>query len=106
MKQLRRFLGILNYYWRFIPAAAATLPLLNKMLSWRKYSRQTLRWNKEAEETFSAIKTKLASATLLAFLVLGAETQVVVNASTSAVGGVLQQVIDGHAFFFKASLLF
>ena len=31
------------------------------------------------------------------FPVLGAETQVVVDASTSAVGGVLQQVIDGHA---------
>ena len=97
MKQLRRFLGMLNYYRRFIPAAAATLQPLNRMLSPRKYSRQTLRWNEEAEQAFSAIKTKLANATLLAFPVLGAETQVVVDASTSAIGGVLQQVIDGHA---------
>ena len=93
MKQLRRFLGMLNYYRRFIPAAAATLQPLNRMLSPRKYSRQTLRWNEEAEQAFSAIKTKLANATLLAFPVLGAETQVVVDASTSAIGGVLQQVI-------------
>ena len=97
MKQLRRFLRMLNYYRRFIPAAAATLQPLNRMLFQRKYSRQTLRWNEEVEEAFSAIKTKLASATLLAFPVLGAEIQVVVDASTSAVGGVLQQVVDGHA---------
>ena len=62
--------------------------------------------NKEAEEAFSAIKTKLASTTLLAIPVLGAETQVVVDPSTSPVGGVLQQVIDGHgkllALFSKA----
>ena len=106
MKQLRRFLGMINCYRRFIPAAATTLQPLNRMLSPRKYNRQALRWNEEAEEDFSAIKTKLASATLLAFLVLGAETQVVVDASTSAVGWVLQQVIDGHAkplaFFSKA----
>ena len=106
IKQLRKFLGMLNYCRRFIPAAAATLQPLNRMLSPRKYSRKILRWNEEAEEAFSAIKTKLASATLLAFPVLGAETQVVVDASTSAVGTVLQQVIDGHAkplaFFSKA----
>ena len=106
MKQLRRFLGMLNYYRRFIPAAAATLQPLNRMLYPRKCSRQTLRWNEEAEEAFSAIKTMLASATLLAFPVLGAEKQVVVDASISAVGGVLHQVINGHAkllaFFSKA----
>ena len=71
MKQLRRFLGMLNYYRRFVPAAAAILQPLNRILSPRKYSRQTLRWNEETEEAFSAIKTKLASATLLAFPVLG-----------------------------------
>ena len=106
MKRLRRFLDMLNYYRRFILAAAATLRPLNRMPSQCKYSRQTLHWNEEAEEASSSIKTKLASATLLTFPVLGAETQVVVDASTSAVGGVLQQVIDGHAkplaFFSKA----
>ena len=97
---------MLNYYRRFIPAAAATSQPLNRKLSPRKYSRQTPRWNEEAEEAFSAIKIKLASATLFAFTVLGAETQMVVDASASAVGGVLQQIIDGHAkplaFFSKA----
>ena len=43
MKQLRRFFGVLNYYRRFIPAAAAALQPLNRMLSPPKYSRQTLR---------------------------------------------------------------
>ena len=56
MKQLRRFLGMLNYYRRFIPAAAATLQPLNRMLSPRKYSRQTLRWNEEAEQAFLPLK--------------------------------------------------
>ena len=110
MKQLRRFLGMLNYnyYRRFIPAAAATLLSLHKMLSARKYSRQTLCWNEETEEVFYAIKytSKLVSVTLFAFPVLGAKIQVVVDAYTFSVGGVLQQVIDGHAkplaFFSKA----
>ena len=97
---------MLNYYRRSIPAAAAILQPLNRMLSRRKYSRQTLHWNEEAEDAFSAIKTKLASATLLAFPVLGTKTQVLVDASTSAVGRALLQVIDGHAkplaFFSKA----
>ena len=99
---------MLNYYWRFIPAAAATLQPLNRMLSPRKYSQQTLRRNEKAEEAFSAssFRRNQNQATLLAFPVLGAEAQVVVDASTSAVGGVLQQVIDGHAkplaFFYKA----
>ena len=97
---------MLNYCRRFIPAAAATLQPLNRMLLPRKYNQQALRWNEEAEEAFSTIKAKLASATLLAFPVLGAETQVVVDASTSAVGRVLQQGIYGHAkplaFFSKS----
>ena len=97
VKRLRRFSDMLNYYRRFIPAAAATLQPLNRMLSPRKYSPQTLHWNEKAEEAFSAIKTKLASATLIVFPVLGTKTQVVVDASTSAAGGVLLQVIDGHA---------
>ena len=79
MKQLSRFLGMLNCYRRFIPAAAANLQPLNRMLSLRKYSRQALRWNEEAEEAFPSIKNKLASATLLAFPVVRAEAQVVVD---------------------------
>ena len=105
MKQWRRFLGMLNYYRKFIPAAAAALQHLSKMLFPLKYSRRTLRWNEKAGEAFSAIKTKPVSATLLPFPVSGDETQVMVDALTPAVGGVLQQVINGYdkplAFFFR-----
>ena len=72
----------------------------------QKYNQQTLRWNEKAKKAFSVIKTKFANATLLVFHVLGAETQVVVDAWTFVVGGVLQQVIDDLAkpltFFSKA----
>ena len=91
MKQLRRFLGMINFYRRFIPGCAETLQPLNKMLLPGKNSKKKLKWSVEAVAAFLKIKQKLSNATLLTFPTPNAETAIFVDASVSGCGAVLQQ---------------
>ena len=49
MKGLRRFLGMVNFYRRFIPGVAKTLAPLHSLLSPHKHSRKNVEWNVVAE---------------------------------------------------------
>ena len=89
MKQLRRFLGMINFYRRFIPACAETLHPLNRLLSPAKHSKKSMLWSPEAEEAFCAIKAKLSNSTLLSFPSPNAETALFVEASQTGCGAVL-----------------
>ena len=95
MKQLRRFLGMINFYRRFIPACAETLHPLNQLLSPAKHCKKSVLWSPEAEEAFSAIKAKLSNSTLLSFPSPSAETALFIGASQTGCGPVLQQRIQG-----------
>ena len=72
-RALRRYLGMVNYYHRFIPHYAAKLTPLNNLLTSANEghtrlspkSNFDLKWNKEAESAFSESKQILANATLL-----------------------------------------
>ena len=66
MKGLRRFLGMVNFYRRFLPGAAKAMAPLHALLSPNKVSRKPIEWNELANESFCAIKQKLAEATMLA----------------------------------------
>jgi len=106
MRQLRRFLGMVNFYRRFIPNAAEILHPLDSMLSPHKSSGKAIAWDENTKLAFETIKEKLINVARLAFPVLGAQTTLVTDASGTAVGGVLQQVINGEskpvAFFSKS----
>ena len=91
MKQLRRFLGLINFFRRFIPGCAEISQPLNKMLSPAKSSKKKLKWSVEAVSAFLKIKQKLGNATLLTFPTLNADTAFFVDASVSGCGAVLQQ---------------
>ena len=95
MKQLRRFLGMINFYRRFIPACAETLHPLNQLLSPAKHSKKSVLWSPEAEEAFSAIKAKLSNSTLLSFPSSNAETALFADSSQTGCGAVLQQRTQG-----------
>ena len=97
MKQLRRFLGMINFYRRFVPNAARTLQPLEQLLSPHKNSRKGINWDENTSKAFTDIKGKLADVAWLTFPVMGAQTNLVTDASGTAVAGVLQQVIDGEA---------
>ena len=69
-----------------------------------KHSRKSVEWNEVAEASFIAVKQQLADTTMLAFPVLNAPTQLVTDASDTAVGTVIQQTMGGvtqPVFFFQ-----
>ena len=102
-RKLREFLGLVNFYHRFIPNAARILQPLHQLLQATKDAK--LRWSDEAISAFEASKQALASASLLSYPKPDAPTSIMCDASDSAVGAVLQQDIDGQwcpiAYFSK-----
>jgi hypothetical protein len=67
MKDLRRFLGIINFYRRFVKKAAEIQsPLHNLLTNVRKNDKRPVAWNPEAEAAFDQCKEELANAALLA----------------------------------------
>ena len=106
VRKLREFLGLVNYYHRFIPQAAGLLAPLNDLLKGvKKNSPKPLEWGQAAADAFSAIKRQLVSLTRLAYPVPHAPTVLSTDASGEAVGAVLQQEVAGVlrpiAFFSK-----
>ena len=95
LHQLREFLGLINFYHRFIPHCAQILEPLNALLSAPKDRAQHLIWTEKATAAFTEIKEALAKATLLNHPVPTAPTCIVTDASDKAVGAVLQQHIAG-----------
>ena len=90
-RQLRTFLGLINFYHRFVPGCAKILDPLNSLLS---SSKEHLSWDNTTSQAFSAIKEALAAATLLVHPKPNALTSLMTDASDSAVGAVLQQYIN------------
>ena len=95
VRQLREFLGLINFYHRFVPRCAHTLQPLNALLSGSRGPAQQLVWTEEAVAAFTQAKEALASASLLNHPKPSAPTCIVTDASDTAVGAVLQQCIGG-----------
>ena len=88
VKELQRFLGMVNYYRRFIPRAAHHLHHLFDAL---KGKPKDLIWDEGCDVSFEATKEALAQATLLHHPRSGAHLALTTDASQFAVGGVLEQ---------------
>jgi len=105
-RKLREFIGLINFYWRFIPNCATIIQPLNSLLQHTKRPSDALLWTDTTIALFSSIKNALANATLLCHPKADAPTSVVTDASDTAVGAVLQQYIDGKrcplSFFSEA----
>nr|VZH98655.1 unnamed protein product [Spirometra erinaceieuropaei] len=101
-RQLQRFLGMVNFYRRFLPNCADLMLPLTNLLSGPK---GPLELRGHALTAFERIKTSLADATLLTHPAPEAPLSLMVDASTVAVGAVLQQHINNStrplAFFSK-----
>ena len=94
LRQLREFLGLVNFYHRFIPNCASILGPLNALLANSSRRNHKLHWTEQATAAFTTIKEALAAATLLTHPKPFAPTCIMCDASDSAVGAVLQQEID------------
>ncbi|KFD66404.1 hypothetical protein M514_05795 [Trichuris suis] len=64
MKELRRFLGYINFYRRFIPNAAVLLAPLERLLS-SEPAKQAIHMPPEVQHAFEHVKRALAEAVLL-----------------------------------------
>ena len=93
-RQLRRFIGLINFYHRFIPHGAELLHPLHALLN-SKSKSQELSWNEDTTVAFLATKEALANATLLVYPKPDAPTCVMTDVSDIAVGAVLQQYVNG-----------
>jgi hypothetical protein len=91
-KELQQFLGLINFYRRFLPAAARVLLPLTDSL---RKSTKAWEWTDEMNVSFQEAKDLLACATLLAHPVEEAEISVACDASATHVGAVLQQMEEG-----------
>lgn len=95
-KQLRRFLGMVNFYRRWLPNAAKELMPLTELLSHQKKKQQDLNLTPAASSAFTRVKELLATAAELVFPAPHAQLSMSVDASDTAIGGVLQQLVGEH----------
>ena len=90
--QLRSFLGLINYYCKFLPNLSAKLiplyALLNKGVKWH--------WDSEQEHAFSSAKEALLADTVLTHYDTTKRLILACAASDYGIGAVLSHVLDDN----------
>ena len=86
--QLRAFLGLMNYYGKFIPHLSTQLTPLYKLLE----KQQTWFWNDECESTFRKCQSLLTSDNVLAHYDTKQPLKLACDASSYGLGAVLLHV--------------
>lgn len=88
--ELKSYLGLLNYYGKFVPNLATTLHplhgLLQKDTSWQ--------WTEECESAFRKSKEQLQASPLLVHYDLKKPLRLACDASSYGVGAVISHVIE------------
>jgi len=85
VKEVQKFLGLANYYRRFIKDFARIAVLLHVLV--RK--EQTWKWEKEQEEAFEKLKARFTTEPVLAIPDIDKKMRVEADASDYAIGEVL-----------------
>ncbi|KAL7290004.1 hypothetical protein TKK_0015736 [Trichogramma kaykai] len=98
--ELRRFLGMINFYHECIPHLAhLQIPLHKHTSGNKKKDKSPITWDDESLSAFEACKQRLADAALLAFPVDTAPIRICSDASSIAMGGVLEQQYSSGQWF-------
>ena len=97
VKELQIFLGLINFYRRFVPRAAQLLLPLTDELKGGKPASEKLQWSPTLEKAFVEAKAALSSATCLAHPHPQATLALHVDASASHVGAALHQQLPGSS---------
>ncbi len=108
MKQLQAFLGLFNFYKRFILAGAKIVLPLTRALRGGPKGSTPLVWTDTTRDSFSAARRALSSSAVLVHPAKGAEISLVTDASATHIGAAIQQRRPGQAWlplgFFSAQL--
>ncbi|KAL7289042.1 hypothetical protein TKK_0016996 [Trichogramma kaykai] len=93
--ELRRFLGLFNFYRPFVQhAASLTAPLTALVVGAKKKDLTPILWPDAAATAFKTYKEALSNATLLAYPQKNAQLRLVTDASSIAAGASLEQSTD------------
>ena len=92
-QELQNFVGMANFYQRFLPGATTMLLPLTEALKGGKAAK--FLWTLECQTAFQSTKSMLPAAVELHHPVHGAPVSLCVNASGTHVGGVFQQFHRG-----------
>ena len=90
VSQLRSFLGLVNYYGKFLPQLASTLAPLYKLLQ----KKSTWTWGSDQQKAFEEAKAQLMSPCLLEHFDPERELVLSCDASPYGVGAVLAHRMD------------
>lgn len=96
VKELRRFLALINGYKRFLPHATDQQAALRKLIPGnRKNDKRKLVWCDESRAAFESCKRSIANAALLHYPDPTKRLSLMVDASNTSAGAVLQQFDNG-----------
>ena len=86
---VHKFLGLVNFYHHFLPHCADTLKPLHTLLTTAHKPKINLQWNEGSLQAFSIIKQTIANISLLSHPHANATTNIMTDASDTAMGAVL-----------------
>ena len=86
-QEVRSFLGLANYYRRFVKNFSATAAPLNNLLK----NQAKFDWNQSADRAFQTIKAALTTAPILAYPDFSRQFILYTDASNQAIGYILGQ---------------
>ena len=89
-QQVRSFLGLINYYHKFLPNLATVLSPLNKLLQ----HERKWKWTKECEEAFTKLKELITSDMVLTHYDPELPLRLACDASPVGIGAVLSHIMD------------
>ena len=89
-RELRPFLGMVQYYHSFLPGLATTSAPLHRLLQ----KNVQWEWSKDCQEAFEACKEGLTSDSLLVHYDLNRELRLACDVSSYCLGAVLSHVMD------------
>jgi transposase InsO family protein len=98
VRELQAFLGLFNFYRRFIPKAAAIVKPLTDALRGNLPGSSRVAWSAAMLAAFKAARAALADSALLDHPAAAAAVSLVTDASASHVGAVLQQKRPGQGW--------
>ncbi len=92
IKELRTFLGLANYYRRFVEGYAKIADPLHRLT---RKSSLGFQWNTACQDAFDELKRRLNSPPILAYPRFDLEFTVTTDALDVAMGAVLSQTQEG-----------
>lgn len=95
---LQRFLGMINFYQRFIPHTVQTQAILHKNLTgMKKKDKIVHKYIEEIEGAFEQYKNRIVNAVMLAYPSQSAKLVVRTDTLDSCIGVVVKQIVDGNS---------